>query len=185
MRHDPRLGASGARNLGLVAGCCGAVFALAGCGGSTGSSNVDQSGFSDQVRAAANKDLAKLDGTNVPYTVVQLTATIGLPAVCRVHFPNADPSKNLNVLLSWKPVPRSGNAYTWFTLTVGPSGVIASSMHLGTTSTARQLQTHYGVAYTRPFDPCQIDAFGRITAVPLGLGGYPATGRKRFVPPGD
>jgi hypothetical protein len=156
----------------------------AGCGGGGSSSQVDQSGFSNSDRQLANQNLSTLDETSIPGTIVQLTATIGLPAVCRVHFAGAG-SKNLDVILSWIPVPRSGNAFTWFKLTVSPNGVIPSSMHLGITQTKAELRSHYGVAYSPPFDPCQIDAFGRVTAVPLTLAGYPATGRKRKIPQGD
>ena len=160
------------------------ALGAAGCGGGGAGSQVDQGGFSVDDRQLANQNLATLDATSIPGTIVQLTATIGLPAVCRVHLAGGD-SKDLDVILSWKPVPRSGNAFTWFKLTVAPSGVIASSMHLGITQNAAELQRHYGVAYTKPFDPCQIDAFGRLTAVPLTLSGIPPTGHKRKIPQGD
>ncbi len=43
------------------------------------------------------------------------------------------------------------------------------------------MEAHYGVAYTRPFEPCQIDAFGDLSAVAWN-GAYPATGKARSIP---
>lgn len=155
----------------------------AGCGSSGGKSGkgsaVDLGGFSVQDRARAQSLLNTLNATNVPATIVQLTATVGLPAVCRVHFAT---SSDLDVVLAWKPIRRSGDAPTWLTLTIGPDGALPSSLKLGTVADSAELEAHYGVAYTRPFEPCQINAFGWLTAVPLTLAGYPPTGHSLTVP---
>lgn len=163
----------------LTAGGCG--------GGNSGApragTSVDRGGFSTQDRQLANTALATLDGTSLPGTIVQLTATVGLPTVCRVHAVdiNAGP-KDFDVILAWEPVFRSGNAFTWLQMTVASSGVVASSLHLGTTDSAAALARHYGVGYTLPFDPCQVNAFGDLHAVPLTFAAYPATGKRRKIP---
>lgn len=188
--HAGRKAASLARERGRrrvwIALLSGGVLALAGCGGSSshgGAAPVDRGGFTTADRSLAQTALNTLEGTNIPGTIIQLTATIGLPAVCRVHLESAKAgTPNFDVLLAWKPIPRSGDAFTWFTLTVSPSGVIPASMNLGTTESSASLQAHYGIAYTKPFDPCRINAFGWLTALPLTFGSYPTTGHALKVP---
>jgi len=166
-----------------AAAACAVALLLAGCGGSSGSSKVDLGGFTTKDRALAQVALNTLKPTSIPSTIVQLTATIGLPAVCRVHFVGTNSGgKNLDVLVAWTPIRRSGDAFTWLTLTIGSSGAIPASLQLGVAPNAKVLRTHYGVAYTRPFEPCRINEYGWLTAVPLTFAGYPATGHALTVP---
>ena len=169
---------------------CGVALVLSGCGGggagsatNNAAANVDRGGFTTHDRQVAQVALNTLKPTSVPGTIVQLTATIGLPSVCRVHFTSSKGGPaNLDVILAWRPIPRSGDAFTWFKLTIGSSGVIPSSMDLGIAPNAQLLRTHYGVAYTRPFEPCRANAFGWLTAVPLTFAAYPTTGHARKIP---
>jgi hypothetical protein len=172
-----------ARLIWLILATTAAVVLLAGCGGKSSGAQTDLGGFTLADRTAAQAALDLTNSTNVPPIIVQLTATIGLPKVCRVHFTRPQKAAaTLDVVLAWKPVPRSGAAFTWFTFGIAPTGLIPASMKLGITPSAAKLATHYGVAYTRPFEPCQIDALGRVRAVPLTLAGNPATGHARTIP---
>ena len=164
-----RLGGLGALATALV------VLGATGCGG--GSASVDKGGFTNKQRTSAQTALDGFKGTAIPGTIVQLTATIGLPHVCRVHF-DAKDSKTLDLIMAWTPPPGTSDAFTWFTAEIGSGGPIPQSLHLGVEASLKDLESHYGVAYTRPFDPCQIDAFGNLSVVPW-IGGYPPAGKTR------
>ena len=167
--------------LGLVAAALAAVaITLAGCGSS--SAPVDKGGFTDKERTQAQAALDTFKGTATPGTIVQLTATIGLPSVCRVHYSGKN-TDTLYLVMAWRPQKRTSNAFTWFTAQIGPSGPIPTSLHLGVEPSLDSLEAHYGVAYTRPFDPCQIDAFGNLLVVPW-VGAYPPSGKARVLPSG-
>src|SRR5262249_41089231 len=108
--------------LGLVAAALAAVaITLAGCGSS--SSPVDKGGFTDKARTQAQAALDTFKGTAIPGTIVQLTATIGLPSVCRVHYSGKN-TDTLYLVMAWRPQKRTSNAFTWFTAQIGPSGPI-------------------------------------------------------------
>lgn len=149
-----------------------AVLLATGCGSSQ---PVDKGGFNAARRAQAQKALDTLVGTNITDTIVQLTATIGLPAVCRVHYVSDNPF-TVDLVMGWTPIKTSDDAYTWMTAAIQTSGAIPSSLQLGEEPSLRALQAHYGVGYTRPFDPCSINAFGELTVLPW-TGAYPATGK--------
>ena len=153
------------------------ILLIAGCGSAA---KVDKGGFSDGDRKNATTALDTLKGTAIPETIVQLTATIGLPAVCRIHRSNQD-SKLFNLIMAWKPLPRTDGAYTWFTASIGSKGADPASLHLGVSPSLKAMETHYGVAYSHPFDPCQIDAFGNVSVVPWETS-YPPTGKARKLP---
>jgi hypothetical protein len=167
---------------GAAALCVAVVLAAATAACGSSSEPVDKGGFSSKDRAQAQTALNTIKGTSVPGTIVQLTATIGLPIVCRVHFANND-RKTLQLIMSWKPIPRSGNAFTWFSASLRSTGIVPNSMHLGTADTLKAIESKYGPAYTRPFEPCQINAFGYLTAVPW-TGAYPKTGHAQVKPEG-
>ena len=113
---------------------------------------------------------------------MQLTATIGLPSVCRVHYKTGD-DKKLYLIMAWRPLAKTSGAYTWLTAQVGEHGPIAKALHLGIERSLPALESRYGVAYTRPFDPCRVDAFGYLS-VARWVGAYPATGKARALPRG-
>jgi hypothetical protein len=97
-----------------------------------------------------------------------------------VH-PHAQDPKLFDLIMAWKPTPTTDSAYTWFKATIGPDGAIPASLHLGVEPSLQALKAHYGEAYTRPFDPCQIDAFGNLHVVPW-IDAYPPSGHARKIP---
>jgi hypothetical protein len=151
------------------------ALGAAACGG--GSAPVDKGGFTAKDRTNAQAELDTFKGTAIPGTIVQLTATIGLPAVCRVHYAKGD-SSTLYLIMAWRPLPKTSDAFTWFTATIGKDGPDQKSMRIGVEPSLKSLESHYGLAYTRPFDPCRIDAFGDLSVVPW-TGAYPASGKAR------
>jgi hypothetical protein len=155
-----------------------AVAAATGCGGSA---PVDKGGFTSKERLSAQTALDTFKGTAIPGDIVQLTATIGLPSVCRVHYAKGDTSK-LYLVMAWQPRYKgTSDAYTWLTAQIGVGGPDPKSLHLGVEPSLAALKTHYGVAFTVPFDPCQIDAFGNLKVLPW-TGAYPPAGKARAIP---
>jgi hypothetical protein len=99
------------------------VLGLAGCGSSaSGSGGLD--------RAAAQRALDELQGSNIPLQLVTITKWVQkVPAACRIH-PVSGSSKTYDVYVFWIPY-LAAEPYVWLNMTV-TGDPRTSTFHLGT-----------------------------------------------------
>jgi hypothetical protein len=160
----------------VAMGLIGAGF-LAGCGGQ-GSRQFDRGGFSAAERQAAQTALDALSQTAVATTAVQDVGVIGYPTRCVVHLERRKPL-TFKLLLTWKAAPSSNrNWYSWVRAVIGPEGLKRDySFRAGNDFTVRELQSHVGNAFSKPYEPCEITNIGTFSLIPFSLAGRAPTGR--------
>jgi hypothetical protein len=151
------------------------ALALSACGGG-GGGGTDRNGFTSNDRAAAQAALNSLQPTAVPDTVVQLTATSGLPAACKVHLVTSNPPR-FTLWIDWTPINHQGamttRAMSWVKAQIGLSGVNGDTLKSGFIQSIGDRQTAYnklrataGNAFSNPSEDCQLLANGDLALLP-------------------
>lgn len=156
--------------------CAGGCLALTACGG--GSSATDSHGFTSSDRSAAQAALNSLLPTSVSTAVIQITATSGLPAKCKVRLQSSKPPK-FTLWVDWTPKLIAGQgvarALTWVRADIGLEGLYADTLKLGNVqqqtgraAASAKLLTLAGAAgaLTNPVEDCVLLANGDLKLVP-------------------
>jgi hypothetical protein len=182
------LRSSGRRGVGTVApflALLGISLALAGCGGSSGTTDVG--GFNASLRSAAQQALANLQFSAIPQTLNDILTTSQVLANCTVHVLTSSPL-TFRLFMDWNPgshgkdlstslgvgqelvrytwlaavIPTTSNASPTFTVGQVPASVpIQEATH--------QLESHYGPAFEKPLENCELLPNGTLYGYPYGI----------------
>jgi hypothetical protein len=149
----------------LALGALAGAALLAGCGGG---GKVDRGGFSAGDRRAAQAALDLLTQTSVKTVAVNLIATVGVPAACRVHIEARQPL-TFKLFMSWIPTRGSSRTYAWLQAVIGPDGLKRDyAFHVGNETSAAAVKSHYGTAFAKPYEPCEVTNINTFSLVPFG-----------------
>lgn len=129
-----RLGPAKRAPLLLAAAAC--LFALAGCGSQSGSSDgltrgaVDSGGLTANERQAAQSSLDGLQNSNVSFQLLAITKWVqSVPTACRVRLSSQNPT-TFDVYVFWVPWLAS-EPYAWLNMNVS-TDPRKSTLSLGT-----------------------------------------------------
>jgi hypothetical protein len=151
----------------------GLTALLAGCGGSGG---ADANGFTTADRTAAQTALDTLQPTSISRVLVQISDTEHIPDTCTVHLVSPNP-RVFRVFVQWIPHGTdlaNGNGYSWLEAVLYPNGK-APALRMGTIpadvpakTAMHQLESHYGTAFDKPYENCEVLANGRLWGLKAG-----------------